>query len=484
MSRALQAWPAAVCGLLLLLAGCPRPGPEENGPSGHLPPPGVKLRLVVVDDPAMAGAIERLQPVWTDQTGSEFQVEHVSPCNLDQANVLGADAVICASHLLGEMAEAKWILSVPENLLKNDDEAWSEVFSLLRARETVWANDVVAVPFGSPVLTCYYRADLLERLDRQPPQTWAEYHALAELLSNRETLGDAAPPEGKPWFGTLEPLGPGWAGTVLLARAAPYATHRENYSTLFDIDTMEPLIAGPPFVRALQELVADAGLGSPGQLTHDPAAVRRAFWEGRCGLALSWPTAAENGPPPAEQEIGVGFAELPGSVEVYDVGDRAWETRREDEEPYVPLLTGAGRVGVVTSTSQWPKAAFQLLFWLSDKKWSVEVSAASPATTLFRLSHLDAAGAWVEPQTPAAAAAQYATTTQQTLDRPQSLFALRIPGRAEYLAALDEAVGQAVRADQTPQEALDEAAARWQQITRRLGPDTQRKAYWQSLGLE
>ena len=483
MSRASQPWLAAVCGLLLL-AGCPRPGPEEDGHSGHLPPGDVTLRLLVVDDPAMAAAIERLQPVWTDQTGSEFQVAQVSQSDLDEAKVLEADAVICASHLLGELAQAKWIVPVPENLLENDEEAWSEVFSLLRARETVWATKVVAVPFGSPVLTCYYRADLLEGLGRRPPRTWAEYHALAELLSNREKLGDAAPADGKPWFGAVEPLGPGWAGTVLLARAAPYATHRENYSTLFDIDTMEPLIAGPPFVRALEELVADAALGPPEQLTYDPAAVRRAFWEGKCGLAVSWPTAAQNGPLPAEQEIGVGFAELPGSVEVYDVGDRAWETRREDEEPYVPLLAGAGRMGTVTSKSQWPNAAFQLLFWLSDKQWSVEVSTASPATTLFRLSHLDTPQAWVEQQTPAAAAAEYAAATQQTLGRPQFLFALRIPGRAEYLAALDKAVGQAVRGNQTPQEALDEAAARWRQITQRLGPEPQRKAYWQSLGLE
>ena len=66
------------------------------------------------------------------------------------------------------------------------------------------------------------------------------------------------------WCGTIEPLAPGWAGLVLLARAAPYAKHRDNYSALFDIETMEPLVAGPPFVQALEELVAAAKLG-PGR---------------------------------------------------------------------------------------------------------------------------------------------------------------------------------------------------------------------------
>ena len=57
-------------------------------------------------------------------------------------------------------------------------------------------------------------------------------------------------------FGTLEPLAPGWAGNVLLARAAAYAKHRDYYSTLFDKDSLEPRIATEPFVRALTELVA------------------------------------------------------------------------------------------------------------------------------------------------------------------------------------------------------------------------------------
>ena len=97
------------------------------------------------------------------------------------------------------------------------------------------------------------------------------------------------------WCGTIEPLAPGWAGLVLLARAAPYAKHRDNYSTLFNIDTMEPLVAGPPFVQALEELVAAAKFGPPDPFRYDPAAARAAFWKGQCGMTLTWPTAAEQG---------------------------------------------------------------------------------------------------------------------------------------------------------------------------------------------
>ena len=40
----------------------------------------------------------------------------------------------------------------------------------VRSREIVWGSDVLAIPFGSPVLTCYYRVDLLEKLGRRPPE--------------------------------------------------------------------------------------------------------------------------------------------------------------------------------------------------------------------------------------------------------------------------------------------------------------------------
>jgi multiple sugar transport system substrate-binding protein len=350
------------------------------------------------------------------------------------------------------------------------------------------------VPFGSPVLTLYYRADLLEKLRARPPRTWSEYQKLAKLLEDRAKLGESAPAPGSPWSGTMEPLAPGWAGTMLLARAAPYATHRANYSALFQIDSMEPLIDGPPFVRALEEQVDAVGENPKEQLRADPAAVRRAFWAGQCGMAVTWPSAAEKQSKktsevsgkrakPAEHEIRLGVAELPGSTDVYNIAPQAWEARREGEEPRVPLLDVAGRLGMVTTRCTSPETAFRLLLWLSGPPWSRQVCAVSPATTLFRQSDMRFPQAWTEPEIPPATAAQYALLTQQTLSRQQLMFALRIPCRGEYLAALDEAVQQAVRGQQKPQDALRQVKTRWQEITSRLGLDRQREAYRRSLGL-
>ena len=212
-------------------------------------------------------------------------------------------------------------------------------------------------------------------------------------------------------------------------------------------------------------------------------AARQAFWQGHCGLALSWPSAAAAVTGDDPQELPVQLAELPGAEATYDIGEAAWEEHPDDSDGRVPLLGVAGRVGVVTGGSKWPEAAFQLLFWLSDEQ-SAQLGPTSAATTLFRYSHVESPRAWVEEEMSAAGAAEYAELTRQTLSRPRWLFALRVPGRRRYLASLDKAVERAVQGEQTPQESLSQAAAEWEAITEELGAESQREAYWKSLGLE
>jgi ABC-type glycerol-3-phosphate transport system substrate-binding protein len=493
LSHALRPGTRLAIVLLAAFAGCTRP---EDGAGTKAPEVAVAhLRLLVVGDPAMASAIERLKGEWAAQTGSTLQVVQATRLDLAADSPPEADVILAASHQLAELAVRSWIVPVPADLTRppsvtagslgegQSKAGWSDVFTLLRAREAVWGDKTVAVPFGSPVLTVYYRADLLEKVHARPPRTWAEYQTLAQSLANPKRLGlpDASP--GKPWYGALEPLSPGWASIAFLARAAPYATHRENYSTLFQIDTMEPLIHGPPFVRALEELAAAARLNPPDQFRFDPDAVRSAFWAGQCAMAVTWPTAADRSIPKSAPEYRVGIAELPGASDVYNISTQAWETRRAREEPFVPLLSAAGRLGAVTTRCASPDAAFRALLWLSAEPWSRQVSAASPETTLFRQSATRFAQVWTEGPILPATAAEYAAVTQHTLNRPQYAFALRIPGRAEYLTVLDEAVRRALRGQQKPADALRQVSSTWREITNRLGLDRQREAYRSGLGL-
>ncbi|NLE36520.1 MAG: extracellular solute-binding protein [Pirellulaceae bacterium] len=473
--------------VLTVSAGCPRPT-SDDAPQDKLPLEGVKLTLAIVDDPALAAAVRKTEGEWRTQTGSMMDVVETTEDAVLAQTAPTADALIGPAYLLGLLAERDGLATIPDSLRGEGQEDWNGLFELARSHEAAWGSStILGVPFGSPVLVCYYRADLLKQLRKSPPQTWDEYQELAALLADRANLGDAAPPADAPWSGAMEPLGPGWAGLVLMARAASGVKHPDNYSTWFKVDTMEPLINGPPVVRALVQMVTAAKYGSATQFEADPDDVRAAFWRGECGLALTWPTAAV--PLDAETEavgskIAAGVVELPGSREHFNIDERAWQKRDSGDEVGVPLLATSGRMGVVFDRGDHPAASAQLLLWLSALSTDPPLSARSPWTTLYRRGQTSLSENWVEKPMNQAVADEYAKQTEATFERQQWAFALRIPGRQEYLAALDEAVLAALRGESPPAAALYQAAEKWRETTQRLGVQQQRTAYQRSLGLE
>jgi multiple sugar transport system substrate-binding protein len=471
-------------GLLIILAaighGCaPEKSAEQPLPAAVKVPSD--LKLVVIDDAPLAGAVEQLRAEWRARLGDELTVVQATEDFVDNQEVLSADAVIYPSRMLGQLAESKLIVPFPADFIANRELARSDTFELLQIGETNWARRPYAVAFGSPVLTLYVRSDLLATTHQAAPEDWHAYHQLADFLGRRENV-KAGPAANVEWQGSLQPLAKGWAGRVLLARAAPYVKHRNNFSALFDIETMEPLIAGEGFVRALEELVADFKLGTPAQIEMDPTDVREAFLAGKSALAIAWPGHSDQKSP--QQHIATAFAELPGAGVVYNFADQTWERRHDQESPHVTTLGLAGRLGSVTTHSARPLRAMQLLAWLSGREWGTRVSSSSSATTLFRRSQMRTPQPWVDPGTEATAAAEYAESVQAALSRQQYLQVLRIPGEAEYMDALDHATREVLKGEKTSKEALAETAAKWRAITDRLGLAKQKTAYRASLGFE
>jgi multiple sugar transport system substrate-binding protein len=465
--------------LASLAAGCgPANELEEKSTkkqtSSSQPAEQPLIKLVVIDDAAMGEAIVRR---WATDVGGRVELKNLAlegSAGLSGEtwdSIAGADAVIYPVGMLGELVERGALLPLPPETLRDRTLARREIFDFPRQQEATWGETVYAIPLGSVQLVLYYRADVFEARGLKPPATWQEYHEIAAALA-----GDSAAP-----LPAIEPLAPGWAGQVLLARAAPYARHRSQYSTLFNYSTMAPLIAGPPFVRALEELAATAKLPGRDGARLSPHEAREAFWAGRAGMALTWPTAAA--PVNEETSIAVGFAELPGSPQAYNSRSARWEPKPEGESQRTALLGVSGRLASVTKTSRHAAAAFNLLSRASGD-WSSQVAPLSRETTLFRQSHVAAPGKWVEESVPSESAKAYAELVARVQTGSSWLSSPQIPGRAEYMAALDEAVWQVVEEGQSPQAALDAAAEKWGQITERLGVEKQRKAYERSLGLE
>jgi multiple sugar transport system substrate-binding protein len=474
-----------MAGLLFgLLAGCPDATPPTPVPPSE--EPKAPLRVVVIDDPGLATSVARQ---WRARAEGELEIRPMTAVELGdpRRRRLSADAILYPSGLIGELAERDWIVPIESAVLNSDEFGRRDIFDQLRQHEIVWGEKVFAVPLGSAPFTLVYRPDVFQQLGVKPPATWQQYAEVSDRLS-QALSAEGGGPTGRPRLALVEPLGNGWAGQMLLARAAPYARHPSYFGALFDMDTMEPLIASPPYVKALEGLVAAAKLGPAEAIQYAPADVRRLLRGGQCAMGVTWPSQAdvldETARAKPEEPILLAAAELPGSTTVYHASDQEWQTRDVSEDGHATLLALAGRLGSVVKGARQPQAAQTFLLRLSSKEWSGDISPHSSATTLYRVSQMRDAKSWVGDSFDADATTAYAELVRQTFRRSLWMSSVRIPGRLRYLGALDEAVQAAVRGDGTPAACLEQAAERWRQITVELGVEKQRLAYQRSLGIE
>lgn len=482
--------------VMLVIAGCDwrssEPSPSEGSTANlHAGLRGSELHVLVLNDPPLAAALNRWQLEWNTLSGGKYVVaEAKDKFPLDWANQY--DVVIYPSELLGELVEEHWIMPIRTNLLNNEDYGPTDIFPLVWEHDVQWGNKPYALPLGAPVLEVAYRSDLFTEHGLAAPTTWEKYQELVDFFKDRDNWGSSVPAEGVAWQPAVEPLAPGWAARTFLARAAAYARHRNQVSTYFDSTTMEPLIATPPFERALEELVVAAG---PLSLMADPHAAYLALAHGRCAMALTWPSAAltvqkTDGQKTEDQQAAlsgpqvknIAIEELPGSKDAYNLGRHTWEERSGEFESRVTYLGMAGRLGSVSSNTQDAPSANRLLAWITRSEVSQRISTASSATTLFRMSHVATTEPWLGNSLDHAVARQYTRTVESALSRSEFLLGLRIPEAENYMAALDEAVRSAAEGKLKPAAALKQAAAAWDSLTEKIGRDKQRTAYLHSLG--
>lgn len=477
-TRSLLLRPCQALWLLLIFtiaAGCPEKKPmAKKGEADKLKQP---LVLLVVDDPRLGDAVAR---EWRARTEEELIVRAASAADIEKANRLPADAIVFPEGMIGRLAERGLIAPMDSASLESADFNYRDIFDLIRLREMKWGDKTVATPLGSPQLLLAYRDDLFEKAGLSPPRTWSEYQRVIEKLSDRAVLGDWVAKRDQAWRAAIEPLADGWAGQMLLARAAAYAMHRDQVSPLFRFESMAPLIDQPPYRRALEELIAAAETGGFSEDRFTPQGAMAELREGRCAIALTWMSAVVEGSKSHAVDGQIRFAMLPGAVEAYRYATKSWENRGEDDRVHVPLLAVSGRMAAISATSAEPRRAESLVLWLAGSDVSEQIAPRSTATTLFRQSQMAASGRWTGGL-PAEASRQYAEALAQTLGLPRSFPGLTIPGRERYLEALDKAVQQVIQGKPV-NDALADAARRWGEITGELGWEKQRRANARSLG--
>jgi len=467
--------------ILSVVIGCP----EKNENSDSRPEywqtikPDASFTILVVGDAEVAKKIRQTVGTWEELTQASLIVEETTVEELlanDQKPK--ADAVICPTELQITLVQRGYPAKITTSMLGEGGELWADLLEIYRTKLSRFGTDTTFVPFGAQFFACYYRADLLQQLKVSPPTNWEEYTKLQRRL---QELGK----DQANWAGALEPTAPDWAAHAFLARAASYVTHRDNYSTLFDIRTMSPLIASEPFVRALTEMQAANPMGTPRLTGHE---VRRAFWQGETAMAITYPTAALIDGLTTEKanvpDFKAGIAMIPGSMQAFHSEKKIWDERRREESPHIPTLI-SGHVGLISTETSDPVGMFKLLLWLSSKEWGTEVFASSPMSGIGRKSEIEQVSRWIEKEAMSEQTMkmQYISLLSKHWNADNAFFMPSLPGYTEYMGVLDHEVRQVLDGKKEPQAALDETARQWEAITEKHGLESQRDLYRRSYGL-
>jgi multiple sugar transport system substrate-binding protein len=271
----------------------------------------------------------------------------------------------------------------------------------------------------------------------------------------------------------------GVADAAYLARAAASGQHRDQYSFLFETESMTPRITAPPFVEALEAVAAWKALGPPGIETFKAADARKAFRDGKTALLIDRAERAGDWGNTAARPLGV--APLPGSERVYEPLRQVWEADESINKPAYLPVGGGWLVGVRSGLDSVKQAAaLDLARYLAGP----DVSSRLRAEHDFPMAPVRSTQMGQGPPDPSSAPdvdpRLWSNAVSRSLMALRVLPGLRIPGADGYLDDLAKGRAAAL-AGKKPDEALREVAAAWVARAGTLGVKRQLWHYRRSL---
>jgi multiple sugar transport system substrate-binding protein len=446
--------------------------------------------VAAVGDPAILATVAAQRGEWAASRGASVVIR---PERADPRSLRGVDVVVFPGSALGDLVDAGSLAVLPESLVtpapREDVLRFAEIAPALRDQAARYGKQRMGLPYGGTALVLAFDRGAFEReanrtdaagagLELRPPRTWEELDALARFFQGRDWDGDGAADHGLALplgLDDAERLG----DAIFLARAASLGQHRDHYSFLFHADTMAPRIELPPFVEALQALVALRAAGPPGMEGFDAQAARDSFRAGKTAMLID---RAEMAARWSHGKASIGVAPLPGSARVFDPARKEWEepASRRNDPSYLPF-GGGWLVGIHGAVGEAQReAAIDFARYLIQPETARRVRADDAFPMLPVRSALLDQG---PPGTRSALGVdlrQWSGAVSQTLIARRVVPGLRIPHADDYLADLARGRVAAVGGEPTP-SALKSVAEAWAGRTEELGEARQTWHYRRSL---
>jgi len=436
---------------------------------------------------------------WEEATGAEIEWIEVTQADsypkMSQALASGNvefDVLEGSGGWEGEMLGGGYMIPMPDAVKNAPEYAYDDIVSYLQGPTRTWDGVTYGASVDGDMHHFNYRKDIFASEDLAaewassggegefgPPLTWQQVQAYSKFFEGKSD------PDGLPLYGILDPLArSGGVGTYFFfSRASSYAKHPDDPAFFFDPETMAPKINSPAFVRALQDMIDAIPAAPPDQQNADLLKTLGDFLAGTGSMAHWWADIGANEYASDQSVVQdkVGFNILPGSPDVYNFGTGEWDTI--DGNNYAPYLAFLGWGLYVTQASEQrgvSEAAWDLVKHLSSKDITLWMNIYPSGMNPSRESHFNPAD-WTIAGYPEADAKDYLTSISDSYNHPNRIVDLRIPGQGEYWIAAEDEWTRAISGELEPQEALDNAAAKWEEITDKYDRETQKKLYTDSL---
>ena len=488
----------ALAAVALAAAGC---GDKAPPPPTERPFAGTKLVVGVVGDPALLPSIRSQRGEWTARTRADLEVldKPIEPGDLARST---ADVLVFPADRLGDLVEARALVILPDSVVLSpeptaegnepaaapppDDFKYKDIAPSYRDQVTRYGKDRMALPIGGSALVVAFQRRAFDSpanreaakaagLALEPPKTWEQFDALARFFQGRDWDGDGSPDSGVALAWGPDPEGVGDA--TLLARAAALGLHPDQFSFLFDAETIAPRVAAPPFVEALKAFVALKLFGPPGAEAFDADAARQAFRLGEVAMLVD---RAERADAWGTAGTPVGTAPMPGSTRVYDFLRDAWDADRKTPNRPSYLLHGGGWLVGIAASSAKKAAAEDFAKYLAGPESTNRLRAEKGFPMLpVRTSQLSQ-GLANPLAAPGVEARPWADAVSRTISVERSFPGPRFPGSLDYLAELGKARVAAVNG-QAVEPALEALSKAWSERTRSLGQARQTWHHRRSL---
>jgi multiple sugar transport system substrate-binding protein len=430
---------------------------------------------------------------FAELTGAEVNVVHVPFGDLFQRIMIpfqsgqnAYDVLFYASLWIGDFN--RFLASVPEAYTASS--GMSDVTDSFKGVAT-WNGQMVQYPMDGDRHYLKYRTDVFENEELQAkyladtgnalkiPETWEEYNAVAAYFSGFDWDGDGEENYGSAEVSKRDDL----MFSAFISRAAPYAKHPDvKGGFFFDLETMEPLINTPGFVRGLELFIDAQEAFPPGGSSFGLGDEIFSFGGGQTLMSYSWDDAFIQ----AQQEESrirnkVAAAPLPGAKEVWNRDTGTWDSF--DAPNRAPYMTW-GWSSAVSEMSDDKEMAFDFLCFFSNEANTFhDLQIGRFGVNPYRDSHFDTTF-WQGLGWEANVADSYVETLSGMEQSTNRVYDLRVPGVGQFMSSMANGVAEAMAGQKSAQEALDGVAKEWADIVDRIGEDRLREAYANVVRLE